>query len=57
MVSPDGPTRVLLTHTKKGSEGHPRFSPDGQFHGLTVPSSIEGRMVCMIAWYDEHMKP
>ncbi len=31
MVSWDGKTRIQLTHTKKESESHPRFSPDGRY--------------------------
>ncbi len=31
MVSWDGATRIQLTHTADGSEGSPRFSPDGKY--------------------------
>jgi len=31
MVSWDGETRIQLTHSKKGGESHPRFSPDGKY--------------------------
>lgn len=31
MVNWDGSNRIQLTHTKKESEGHPRFSPDGRY--------------------------
>jgi dipeptidyl aminopeptidase/acylaminoacyl peptidase len=31
MVSWDGKNRIQLTHTKKESESHPRFSPDGHY--------------------------
>ncbi len=28
----------------------------GQYHGLSVPSYLEDRVVRMIAWYDAHLK-
>ncbi len=31
MVRWDGSERIQLTHTRKDSEGHPRFSPDGRY--------------------------
>ncbi|MCH8137335.1 MAG: S9 family peptidase, partial [Proteobacteria bacterium] len=31
MVNRDGSSRIQLTHTRKDSEGHPRFSPDGRY--------------------------
>jgi len=31
MVNWDGSTRIQLTHTEDGSEGSPRFSPDGKY--------------------------
>lgn len=42
MVSWDAKSRVQLTHTEEGSEGSPRFSPDGKYISFITSRSDGG---------------
>ena len=42
MVNWDGSTRIQLTHTEDGSEGSPRFSPDGKYLAF-ITSRSDGK--------------
>jgi len=42
MVSWDGESRIQLTHTEEGSEGSPRFSPDGKYISFITSRSDGG---------------
>lgn len=42
MVSWDAESRIRLTHTEEGSEGRPRFSPDGKYISFITSRSDGG---------------